>query len=244
MLKKTKNRVERVDRLDEVNRIAESLVNGSTNGDTPKESVVIKPLRMKEIVIPIVGMTPLMILRFSMKARNQIQQTQEAGSQSKSKKVREPKDFEQNYQDAKYICREADGTEWCGINAAGFRNAMISMCRIGGFVMTRAKLSIFVVADGFDKLDRTPLVRIYGESEMNISPVRNASGVIDLRARALWPEWKCNVRIRFDEDQVSATDVVNLMNRVGQQGGIGEGRPDGRDGNGTGNGLFLVELPS
>ena len=32
------------------------------------------------------------------------------------------------------------------------------------------------------------------------------------------------------------------MIRVGQQNGLGEGRPNGRDGNGTGCGLFLVNV--
>lgn len=206
------------------------------------ETITIAPPRMKTIVLKLVGETPLMILRFSQKARNKIMETQRAGTQAKSKKVREPKNFEEDYEGAKYICREKDGKTWCGINAASFRNAAISMCKLVGFYMTRAKLSIFVLPDGLDYIDKTPLVRIYGEPEMNVSPVRNASGVIDLRARALWETWECNVKVRFDEDQFSVVDVVNLFCRIGLQGGVGEGRPDGRDGNGCGNGLFRVEL--
>lgn len=207
-----------------------------------QETIVIKPPRLKTIVLNIVGDTPLMVLRFSQKARNKIMETQRAGSQAKSKKVREPKDFEADYEGAMYKCRDKDGKTWCGLNAASFRNAAISMCKMVGFYMTRAKLSIFVLADGLDYLDKTPLVRIHGTPEMNVSPVRNASGVIDLRSRALWEKWECNVRVRFDEDQFSTTDVVNLFLRIGLQGGVGEGRPDGREGNGCGNGLFNVNL--
>jgi hypothetical protein len=57
-----------------------------------------------------------------------------------------------------------------------------------------------------------------------------------------FPEWRINVRLRFDEDQFSPSDILNLMIRVGQQNGLGEGRPNGRDGNGTGNGLFRVVI--
>src|SRR6185295_18232840 len=111
-----------------------------------------------------------------------------------------------------------------------------------GFKMTLAKLSLFIEADGLDIKDGTPLVRLVGEPEQSIMAVRNASGVADLRCRPLWREWSAVVRIRFDEDQFSATDVVNLLNRVGQQVGIGEGRPDSRESCGLGYGLFRLEL--
>ncbi len=91
-------------------------------------------------------------------------------------------------------------------------------------------------------MDNTPLVRIYGEPEMSIDPVRNDNGKVDLRARVLFKEWRIVPRIRFDEDQFSPSDVINLMIRVGQQNGLGEGRPNSRDGNGTGNGIFTVDV--
>jgi hypothetical protein len=58
----------------------------------------------------------------------------------------------------------------------------------------------------------------------------------------MFREWRINLRIRFDEDQFSPSDVLNLMIRVGQQNGLGEGRPNGSNGNGTDNGLFLVNV--
>lgn len=38
-----------------------------------------------------------------------------------------------------------------------------------------------------------------------------------------------------------AVDVANLMNRVGAQVGIGEGRPDSKNSAGMGWGLFSIE---
>ena len=49
------------------------------------------------------------------------------------------------------------------------------------------------------------------------------------------------MRIRFDADMFSAADVANLMNRVGAQVGIGEGRPDSKNSAGMGWGLFSIE---
>ena len=216
-----------------------------TNGTAApkKEELRINPLRQAIMTIPVVGETPLKILRFSRKKQDQVAAAQAAGDQAKSKRNRAPKDFKQDFEDAKYLCTQKidkKAVTWLGLNATGIRNGCIETCRVAGFVMTKMKMSVFCIADGYDDLDKTPLVRIYGEPTMSVDPVRNANGVIDLRARVMFEEWRLIVRLRFDEDQFSPSDLLNLMIRVGQQNGLGEGRPNSTNGNGTGNGLFLV----
>lgn len=219
------------------------LVNG--RGETRKETLSVTPLRQSIMTIPIVGETPLKILRFSRKKQMQVQEAQAAGDQGKNKKKRQAKDFSAEYEDAKYRCtvtEKGKKVTWLGLNASGIRNGCIETCRMAGYVMTKAKMSVFCLADGYDDLDRTNLVRIHGEPEMSVDPVRNKSGVIDMRPRVLFQDWRVIVRIRFDEDQFSPSDILNLLIRVGQQNGLGEGRPNGTEGYGTGNGLFLVDV--
>ena len=119
---------------------------------------------------------------------------------------------------------------------------MISACRTVGFQMTKSKLGVFIEPDGFDATDASPLVRILkGEPEYSELPVRNATGVVDLRARPMWqPGWEADIRIRFDGDMFSVEDVANLLLRVGCQVGIGEGRPDSPKSCGMGWGLFDI----
>lgn len=226
---------------DRLNKIVDAEnKNGGTKAP-PQEEIKIAPLRQAVLTVPIIGMSPLKILRFSQKQKDEILNTQKAGTQATTKKKRAPKNFEENYEAAKYYGM-TNKEKWLGLNATGIRNGCIETCRVAGFVMTRAKMSVFVIQDGFDLLDKTPLVRIYGEPEMSIDPVRNANGSVDLRARVMFAEWKMFPRIRFDEDQFSPSDIINLMIRVGQQNGVGEGRPNSRDGNGTGCGLFSVSV--
>jgi hypothetical protein len=52
--------------------------------------------------------------------------------------------------------------------------------------------------------------------------------------------WECILTVRYDADMFSATDVVNLVARVGCQCGIGEGRPNSKDSTGCDWGLFDV----
>jgi hypothetical protein len=160
---------------------------------------------------------------------------QKAGAQAKSKRVREPRDFERDYHESMHLAPEG----WAGIPASSFRNAAISACKIAGFVMTRAKLAIFVEPDGFDQ-DGMPIVRLGGEPEQHTSYARNDDGSVDIRSRPMWREWTAHPRVRFDADVFSAADVANLLHRVGQQVGLGEGRPDSKDSAGLGWGLFEI----
>lgn len=205
---------------------------------TKSAAVEIKAPNLQTAVMVIEGTAPYVQNKFSFKAKQKMMETQMQGSKAKSKKEREPKDFDALYAGCQHI--SDDG--WHGIPAPAFRAAMISACRIVNFAMTRAKLAIFVEPDGFDKDDGTPLVKMTkGKPERHDSAVRNDSGVVDIRPRAMWkPGWRSEVRITFDADMFTTQDVANLLSRAGQQVGIGEGRPDSKDSTGMGWGTFRV----
>lgn len=202
------------------------------------EEVVIKAPNMQRAQFVIEGTAPLVICAFSQKAREAMKATQEAGHTAKKGKRREAKDFQQCYEEAKHISQNG----WCGFNAAGLRAGLISACRMAGFTMTRAKLSIFIVADGYDSLDMVPLVKItQGEPHYVEHTVRLESGVCDLRARPMWdPGWRAEPVVEWDADQFTLQDVSNLLCRVGIQVGIGEGRPDSKKSCGMDWGKFRI----
>jgi len=202
-------------------------------------SVEIKPPNFETAEFHIRGISPYVQNKFSEKAKEQIRATQEAGSTAKKGKAKAAKDFDECYRQAMHVSAEG----WYGIPAPAFRSALISACRMVGFAMTRAKLSLFCEADGVDAEDGTPLVRITeGKPSKVVAAVRNESGVVDLRARPMWSEgWKARVRIRFDADQFTLQDVSNLMMRAGLQVGIGEGRADSPKSTGMGWGMFTFE---
>jgi len=202
------------------------------------EQITIPPPNLKVAVFKIRGSAPYVQNKFSSKAREMMRASQEAGSTAKKGRKREPKNFQQCFEQATHISDEG----WYGIPAPAFRNAAVSACKICGFHMTKAKLSIFIVQDGFDKDDGTPLIKITkGERIYHEGAVRNATGVADLRARPMWREgWEADVCVRFDADQFTLEDIANLMARVGMQVGIGEGRPDSKKSSGMGWGLFDI----
>lgn len=208
----------------------------ATKQTTETRTAVITPPNLQTAVFTITGDSPYVQHKFSEKARKAIMETQKAGSQSKSKRKREPRDFDAEYEAAMHVSEDG----WVGIPAPSFRNAMIDSCRLVGFKMTHAKLSIFIQADGFDKDDGTPLVRINGKPEKHEAFVRLADGTCSVVMRPMWRTWSCDLRVTWDADQFSLDDVSNLLLRAGQQVGIGEGRPNSPNSFGMSWGVFRV----
>lgn len=213
-------------------------VTPSATTPPTKVTVTIKPPNFQIAQFDIEGLAPLVIHRFSAKTKNEMKLKMETGKAAGNKKVREPKDTEQTYFEARYISKEG----WDGFHAASIRNAMISACRLVGFKMTLAKLSVFVQADGVDALEpQIPLIRIIGKPTKQEDMARVETGQPYVTVRAAYHEWKAKIRIRFDADQFTQQDVANLLARVGMQVGIGEGRPDSKNSAGMGWGLFEVK---
>jgi len=200
-------------------------------------TVTIKAPNIQALELTIRGTAPYVQARFPEKARNMIREKVLACTTAKVKNNREARDFDADYLASMHI--STDG--WHGIPASAFRRGLISACRLVDFKMTLAKLSLFIMAQGFDRADGLPLVRIYGNPEKCEHMVRNATGVCDIRVRAMWRQWHAKLVIQYDADQFAQADVVNLMHRVGLQVGVGEGRPDSKDSAGLGWGTFSIE---
>lgn len=202
------------------------------------ESVIaISPPRFERIMLTLVGTAPLMQARFSAKAMQQMMAKMAAGSTSGKGGKRSARDFDDDFHQAQHISQEG----WNGVPAAALRNACIDTCRMVGFHMTKAKMSIFVEADGLDSVDGSPLIKLIADPPERIDmATRNATGVADIRIRPVWRTWALNVRFRFDADQFTPSDVVNLVARAGVQVGIGEGRPFSKSSNGLGFGTFEI----
>jgi|SRR3990167_1413318 len=183
------------------------------------------------------GTAPYMQAKFSHKSIQKMREKQEAGPTAKKGAKREARDFEADFVGAQHISSEG----WNGVPAASIRNACIDACRMAGFKMTHAKMSIFVEPDGLDATDGQPLIRLEaGKPERNEMTVRNATGVVDIRVRPFWRKWRLPVRMAYDGDQFTAADVANLLLRAGMQVGIGEGRPFSKSSNGLGFGTFRI----
>lgn len=203
-----------------------------------KQEIKIPKPNFEVRAFPIVGITPLVMHRFSEKAKQQIKASEESGSQKKKKGTKKkPRDYAADYEGAKHVSTEG----WIGFPASAFRAAMIRACNIVGFVMTQAKMSLFIVEDGIS-MDGIPLVKIEGEPERYESMVRIGMSQTTLAVRPMFKKWAVQLRVRYDADIFSEADVANLLLRAGMQVGIGEGRPFSKKSDaGMGWGTFTIE---
>jgi hypothetical protein len=196
--------------------------------------ILIKELKLDVAQFTIEGTAPYVQLQFSEKARNEMAKNMTTKKGDKEK--RSPRDFDEDYKNAFHV----SGEGWHGIPATAFKNAMVDACRNTGQAMTQIKMVMFIHADGVDRIDGTPLIKINGKPHKVVHPVSNSGKVADLRVRAMWDTWSAVVKIEFDSSAISLTSVGNLLSRAGRLIGIGEGRPFSKKSCGMGWGTFRI----
>jgi hypothetical protein len=172
----------------------------------------IRTQRIDTIIVPIRGVSPLIVSRFDEKAKELML----AAQQSKTRKTKEPKDPDKEYERRRY--RLPDGRD--GFPAVGFKAAIVGGARLfDGVTMTALKTQLYVHGDGPDLL-----VAINGDVHMREDTVRVGNGVADLRYRPMYWPWRADLHIDFMPSQLSAQSVIALV-EAGGFGGIGEWRP-------------------
>ena len=188
-----------------------------------KQNVVeVKKLKIREVTIPIVGTSPLIIHKFDEKTRHQIEAKQQGKSKSSKHDIRMPED---EFEGAKYKSPQG----WEGFPAGGFKKAMIRGAKMVGLVMKDAQMAFFVKAD----CEEMQLVKIEGESKMRTDMVRIGMGSADVRYRPEYTNWSANLIIEFNEGIISAEQIYQIVDAAGYGCGVGEWRPE-RGGGGYG----------
>jgi hypothetical protein len=164
------------------------------------KSVVVAEFAIREVVIPIKGISPLITHAWSQKSIKMIEDKQQGVAKNKKHDIRNP---EEEYEAGKHV----SSLGWDGFPAAGFKAAMIRGAKMIGMVMKDTQTSFFIKAD--DEI--TQLVRIYGEPHLRKDMVRVGMGSSDVRYRPEYIEWEANLRVEFNEGVVSIDQVYQLV---------------------------------
>lgn len=180
-----------------------------------QKSVEVLEFSIREVVIPIVGISPLIIHAWSTKAMIEMETKQKMGVKNKKHEIRVP---EEEYEAAKHKSPQG----WEGFPAAGFKAAMIRGAKMIGMVMKDTQTSFFIKAD----CEETQLIRIFGEPRLRRDMVRVGMGSADLRYRPEYPEWSANLTIEFNSGVVSLDQIYQLIKAAGYGCGVGEMRPE------------------
>jgi hypothetical protein len=179
------------------------------------KKVEVMEFNIRDVVIPIVGISPLIVHKWSEKAKREMQDKQAGKAKNKKHDIREP---EQDYEQAKHVSPQG----WEGFPAAGFKAAMTRGAKMTGMVMKDTQTAFFVKAD----CELTQLVRIKGESRLRTDMVRVGMGSADIRYRPEYPEWSADLHVEFNEGVVSLDQIYQIVKAAGYGCGVGEMRPE------------------
>ena len=181
-----------------------------------QEAVEIMKIDIKEVEIEVKGLSPLIMHRWSEKAKRQM-----LDKQMKKTTKKDVKDPEQDYKDSLY--QFEDGR--LGFPADAFKNSMIRGAKQIGLVMVDMKTGFFVHGEYSERDDRE-LIPVKGDLGMREDMVRLNGATSDIRYRGQVANWNAVLRISYNAAAVSADQIVNMLNAAGYGVGVGEWRPE------------------
>lgn len=201
--------------------------------------IEIKPINIVTTTVRIAGDTPLIMHRWSEKAKRMILEKQMKKTKSSAKEAKNPveefiesvywmegKPTEYTEEAFEEACR--NGARF-GFPATAIKQATISSAYRNGITKDMASLrgAFFIAGDGSDLLAEvkgcTPTMR----EDM----VRVGMGVADIRFRGEFASWYMDLQVSYNANGAYTLDqIINLINVGGFSCGIGEWRPE-KDGN-------------
>ena len=178
----------------------------------PKQGEVVKlvPLNVFKTVLTIRGTSPLVVHNWDEKAKELIR----AKQQGKASPGREPKNPEECFMASKYL--DAKGRD-C-IPGRAIKSALVDAA---SFIpeLTKVSLRGTVFVDG----ELLPLK--FEKCVMREDMVRIGLGSADMRYRASYLGWSCDVPLQINTSAISLEQVVGVLQHAGFSIGICEGRP-------------------
>ena len=182
-------------------------------------TISLKRIRREIAEIEIHGTAPLIVHRWSEKARQMMLDAQQG-----KKTPKQPKDPQLDFETSMY--RFEDGGH--GFPIMAFKSAMVKGgARIFGKAvkMTELRQLCIFQPDGIGT-DGTQLARLIGPDPiMREDMVRVGMGTADIRYRAEYRDWSALLRIEYVPSVIDLSSVVALVD-AGGTNGVGEWRPE------------------
>jgi hypothetical protein len=187
---------------------------------TNAAAIKIDDLARETLLVPIVGITPLIVHRFSEKAKRQMLDNMQGIKRTKT--IRDP---QADYEEAFYRYDD-DGTEKFGFPSVGFKSATISAARLYDKSVTMTSLRQALFFGGRMGKDGQLLTPIIGEPVMREDVVRLSMSSTDLRYRPMFPEWSAVLEVTYVSSVLSRSSALSLIDAGGLTVGVGEWRPE------------------
>lgn len=197
--------------------------NGSAPTSPEVSEIQVDRIAVSRMRVPIIGTTPLIVHRFSEKAKKKMLDDMQG-----RKSPKQPKDPAAEFEGAFY--RFKDGSP--GFPVIAFKAATIGAARFYGKEVTMTSLRQFLFFRGEPGVDGVSLTPINGEATMREDVVRVGKGGTDLRYRPEFREWSTTLDVTYVTSALTQSSVLSLIDAGGLGVGVGEWRPEKRGDNG------------
>jgi len=174
-------------------------------------TVVLPPLQIETVNVTLIGDTPLIVHRWSEKAKKQMLDKQ----MKKATAGKEAKDPERDFRESLYVLE--DGSY--GFPIIGFKAAAVTACTSIGSMTKVAARQAFHVDGEFAVIEGD-------EPTMREDMVRVGMGTADIRYRGEFRNWFTTIAVKYNANVMSAEQILNLMQTAGFAVGVGEWRPE------------------
>lgn len=179
-------------------------------------TIEIHQIAAETLLVPIVGTTPLIVHRFSEKAKRQMLDNMQG-----RKSPKQAKDPQAEYEAAFY--RLGDGGY--GFPSLAFKAATVGGARFySGVTMTALKQFMYLRGEVGD--DGRALTRIEGDPIMREDVVTVGRNGSDLRYRPQFSEWRATLEVTYVTSALTRGSILSLIDAGGMGVGVGEWRPE------------------
>lgn len=185
--------------------------------DAEEQKVSIPGVNAKIVSLTIEGVSPLLVNKFSNKAKQQIEDKQ-LGKAKAKKEFRKP---QEEYEDSLYII---PGTKKYGVPAGGLKNMAVTACKyVDGIAQTFAR-GAFHVIGGPGNLVEIKGKPVMDESIVRIGPFGKKTAMPRYRGR--FDQWEIKFDVRYNANVISPEQIANLYENAGFAVGLCEWRPE------------------
>lgn len=211
------------------------------NSTTDVQNVIIPAIDIRTATIKVVGDSPLIVHKWSEKAKKEILDKQMKKAKTKGHDAKDPvRDFidslywldgEPEEKTEEGFAKAIQNGARFGFPAVAFKAAAVSAGYRAGVTPNKVSMyAAFHIDDEFVQIDGIPEMR---EDMVTVGGISRAA---DIRYRGEFKEWSATFQVKFNAAVISLEQLVNLFNLGGFCCGLGEWRVE----KGGENGRFRV----
>lgn len=188
-----------------------------------EKKITLPAMKLKTVRITLLGTSPLLVHKFSEKAKKEMEEKQ----QQRAVQKKQPRNPEEEYLASMYAMSKKGQY---GIPTSGIKNCAVSACRfVDGIPMTIARGAFHVLEDENGlTLIKSP-GPVMDERTVRIGGFKK---IAMMRYRGRFDKWEVSFPVTYNTSVLGAEQILHLFEVAGFSVGLCEHRPEKNGSNG------------